>query len=146
MAGRGDSGFRKRGRRNGVASDFFRFLRFSSVLFRFFPFLSVFSFRFLPFLSVFFRFFPFHSQKKKRGDTVRETPSAKPRGDGTHPQRSCRVGNFQGTHCMELAMRAPWASSRALPWAVARTTPNFSKTPYSVDTVVSKMITDRRLF
>ena len=55
---------------------FFRFLPFFSVSFRFFPFLSVF-FRFLPFFSVFFRFFPFHFQKK-RGDTVRETPFAKP--------------------------------------------------------------------
>ena len=67
------SGFRKRSRRNGVASDFFRFFPFSSVFFRFFPFfpcfLSVFrffqfssvSFRFFlfPFFSVFFRFFPF---------------------------------------------------------------------------------------
>ena len=36
------------------------------------------------FLSVFFRFFPFSFRffplKKKRGDTVRETPFAKPRG------------------------------------------------------------------
>ena len=63
------SGFRKRGRRNGVASDFFPFSPFS---FRFFPFLSV-SFRFFQFLSVsflvffffvssiFFCFFPFSS-------------------------------------------------------------------------------------
>ena len=75
------SGFRKRGRRNGVASDFFRFFPFFSVSFRF---LSVF-FRFFPFFSVFFRFFPFSSvffvsfSEKKRGDTVRETPFAKPR-------------------------------------------------------------------
>ena len=75
------SGFRKRGRK-GVASDFFQF---SSALFRFFLFSSVFSvsifflfgcfFR-LPIFSVFFRFI---FRKKRRGDTVRETPIAKPR-------------------------------------------------------------------
>ena len=54
----------------------FRFFPFSSVFFRFFPFLSFFSVFFVFF--VFFRFFPFHFQKK-RGDTVRETPFAKPR-------------------------------------------------------------------
>ena len=82
-----NSGFRKRGRRNGVASDFFRFLSFSSVFFRFhfFAFLAVFSGSdFFLFFSVFFRFFfsPFSSvsfSEKKRGDTVRETPFAKPR-------------------------------------------------------------------
>ena len=62
-------GFRKRGRRNGVASDLFRFFPFSSVSFRFF---LVF------FCVVFSRFVPFCFQKK-RGDTVRETPFAKPR-------------------------------------------------------------------
>ena len=75
-----------------IFSVFFRFLPFSSVFFPFFPcFLSVFSlfsFRFLPFfsvsfrffrvLAVFFRFFRFIF-RKKRGDTVRETPFAKPR-------------------------------------------------------------------
>ena len=76
----GGSGFRKRGRRNGVASDFFpffsRFLPFCSVSFRF----SSVVFRFLPFFSVLFRFFRFiFRKKKKRGDTVRETPFAKPR-------------------------------------------------------------------
>ena len=55
------SGFRKRGRRNGVASDFFRSL----------PFLSVF-FRFFLFSSVFFRFI--FRKKKKNG----ETPFARP--------------------------------------------------------------------
>ena len=63
------------------SSVFFVFSLFSfRFLFRFlpfFPFLSLF-FCFLPFFSVFFRFFPFHFQKK-RGDTVRETPFAKPR-------------------------------------------------------------------
>ena len=87
------AGFRKRGRRNGVASDFFRFLPFFSVFFpfffRFFPFpvfsfLAVFfGFRFFPFFFpfsfVFFRFPPFPFQKKKGGDTIRETPFAKPR-------------------------------------------------------------------
>ena len=80
------SGFRKRGRRNGVASDFFRFFPFSSVFFPFFsvfssvffPFSSVF-FRFLPFFSVFFRFFPFHFQKKtgrhRSRDPFCETPN-----------------------------------------------------------------------
>ena len=86
-----------------LASDFFlvfflRFLPFFSVFFscflsvffRFLPFSSVFSFRFSRFLLFFFRFlpfFPFSSvffrfifrEKKKRGDTVRETPFAKPR-------------------------------------------------------------------
>ena len=58
-------------------------LLFSSVFFRFLPFSSVF-FRFLPLFSVFFLFFcflPFFSvsfSEKKRGDTVRETPFAKP--------------------------------------------------------------------
>ena len=88
---------------------FFPFFPFFSVSFRFFPFLSVFFrfccffgfgffpffsvfFRFLPFFSVSFRFFPFSSVffpfssvffrfifRKKRGDTVCETPFAKPR-------------------------------------------------------------------
>ena len=58
----GNWGFRKRGRRNGVASDFFPV--FFSVFFRFLPFSSVFSlfsFRFLQFSSVFFRFLPVSS-------------------------------------------------------------------------------------
>ena len=49
-------------------------LPFVSVFFPFlplFPFFSLFSFRFLPFCSVSF-------SEKKRGDTVRETPFAKP--------------------------------------------------------------------
>ena len=70
----------------------FRFFPFSSVFFCFFffrflpfPFFSpfwlfFFGFRFFPFfLSVFFCFFPFHIFKQKPGDTVRETPFAKPR-------------------------------------------------------------------
>ena len=96
------SGFRKRGRRNGVASDFFpfssvffRFLPFSSVFFRFFllfsfrflhffPFSGVFIpgfsefFRLFLFSSVFFRFLPFHFQKKtgrhRSRDPFCETP------------------------------------------------------------------------
>ena len=54
--------YRKRGRRIGVASSFFRFLPFSSVFFRFFLFSSVF-FRFLPFFLPFFMFrlLPFSS-------------------------------------------------------------------------------------
>ena len=62
--------------------------------FRFFPFFFSVFFRFLPFSSVFslffFRFFfPFHFQKKKkkRGDTVRETPFAKPRYGGLNMTR-----------------------------------------------------------
>ena len=78
------SGFRKRDRRNGVASDFFPFF---SVFFRFLPFSSVFfsfflvSFPFSSVFPVFFSFFQFNSfsKKKNRGDTVRETPFAKPR-------------------------------------------------------------------
>ena len=65
------SGFRKRGRRNGVASDVFRFFPFS---FRFLPFFSVF-FRFFLFssvFSVFFLFFRFIFRKK------RETPFVRP--------------------------------------------------------------------
>ena len=62
------SGFRKRGRRNGVASDF---LPFSSVFFRFLPFFPC-------FLSVFFRFFLFHFQKRtgrhRSRDPFPETP------------------------------------------------------------------------
>ena len=70
-----------------ISSVFFRFLPFSSVFLRFFfPFSSVF-FRFLPFFlfsSVFcFRFI----FRKKRGDTVRETPFAKPRAKKTHPRK-----------------------------------------------------------
>ena len=60
----------------------FRFLPFSSVFlrFHFFLFGCFFGFRFfLSFSSIFVRFLPFHFQKKKRGDTVRETPFAKPR-------------------------------------------------------------------
>ena len=49
-----------KGRRNGVASFFFRF------------------FRFLPFFF-FFSFSSVSFSEKKRGDTVRETPFAKPR-------------------------------------------------------------------
>ena len=54
----------------------FRFLPFSSVFFRFLPF-----FFFFPFSSVFFVFFRFlrFIFRKKRGDTVRETPFAKRR-------------------------------------------------------------------
>ena len=69
------SGFRKRGRRNSVASDFvlssvfFPFFRFLSSFFPFFLvlflFSSVFSFRFFRFI--------FRKKKKNRGDTVRET-------------------------------------------------------------------------
>ena len=63
------SGFHKRGRRNGVASDFFPF---SSVFFRFF--------RFSLFSSVFFRFLPFFSVSFSVGrhrsrDPFCETPS-----------------------------------------------------------------------
>ena len=83
---------------------FFRFFPFSSVFFRFFHFFPVFSvfFRFFPFssvcsvsflfFSVSFRFLPFFFRslplssvffrcifRKKRGDTVLETPFAKPR-------------------------------------------------------------------
>ena len=85
-----ESGFRKRGRRNGVASDFFRFffrfLPFSS----FFSVFSLFSFRFfrsLLFVPFSFCFFPFSSvcfrfifeKKKKKGrhrsrDPFCETP------------------------------------------------------------------------
>ena len=99
LGGRGwFSGFRKRGRRNRVASDFFLvFFPFSSVFssfsFRFLPFSPRFFLVFFPFsfcfLSVFFRFLPFFpflsvfsvpfSEKKKREDTVCETPFAKPR-------------------------------------------------------------------
>ena len=56
------SGFRKRGRRNGVASDFsffpFFFSRFFLLSFRFLPFFSVFFpfLSFFPFFSVFVRF------------------------------------------------------------------------------------------
>ena len=85
MYGTVPSGFRERNRRNGVASDFPVLLPLSSVLFSFLPFSSVsICFHFLLFFSgsVFFRFFPFSSvsfSEKKRGDTVRETPFAKPR-------------------------------------------------------------------
>ena len=73
------SGFRKRGRRNGVASDFSSvflpifsvFLPFNSLL-KYLPFSSIFiRFHFSIFFffsgSSFFRFLPFHFQKK-RGD------------------------------------------------------------------------------
>ena len=158
----GNSGFRKRGCQNGVASVFFSvssvFSCFLSVFFRyffrlfpfvptlsvfpfflffsffcfffcffrfFFPLLAIFSgsnfsvfpfssvfpvfFNFVfPFLSVFFSIFPFssvffyclpffvpfHFQKKKRGDTVRETPAAKPRTTQTEQivkkRRQCK--------------------------------------------------------
>ena len=77
-----ESGSRKRGRRKGVASDFFPFsvFPFSSVSsvffrfffrFRFFSFFAVVFFFQVPIFSVFFRFFfsrflPFHLQKKKK--------------------------------------------------------------------------------
>ena len=73
----------KRARRNGVASDFsvfFRFFRFHFSPFCWFRFFAFF-FRFLP-------FFPFSSvsySEKKRGDTVRETPFAKPRKKAPTP-------------------------------------------------------------
>ena len=58
-----------------IFSVFFRFFfRFLPFFFRFFPFFSVF-FRFFRFFPFFFRFI----FRKKRGDTVRETPFAKPR-------------------------------------------------------------------
>ena len=106
------SGFRKRGRRNGVAfpifSVFFRFLPFSSVFFRFFfPFSSVF-FRFLPFSSVSFRFFPFFFvsfSEKERGDTVRETPFAKRRRLHT-----AGVENWGSPISVPMALRAELAS------------------------------------
>ena len=82
------SGFRTRGRRNGVTSDFSVFFRFFT-FFHFFRFsVSMFShlFFFSDFVSHFVfpfsSFFPISSisfSEKKRGDTVRETPSAKPR-------------------------------------------------------------------
>ena len=85
------SGFRKRGRRNGVASDFFRFLPFSSVFFRFFRV-------FFPFSSVFFRFLPFSSVSfsEKNG----ETPFARPlfqesaKGAGGKGARVTNCHNF----------------------------------------------------
>ena len=87
---------------------FFRFLPFFSVsfrffLFHFFPFFAVFffffsgsdflRFFFSVFFRIFFRFLPFHflRKKEKRGDTVRETPFAKPR-------MSCDLGrDVQGS-------------------------------------------------
>ena len=82
-------------RRNSVASDFFHFFLFlpcSSVFFRFlpFPFFSFFAVFFqVPFFFPFSVFFPFSSsQKKKQGDTVRETPFAKPRAFLLFPKRS----------------------------------------------------------
>ena len=75
-----------------IFSVFFRFFRFPPFFFRFprffplsfFPFLLLFLgsdfFRFFPLSSVFFSvFFRFIFRKKKRGDTVRETPFAKRR-------------------------------------------------------------------
>ena len=96
------------GRRNGVASDYFRSLPFSSFSFRFLPFFSVsifvlfgcfFRAPIFSVSSVFFRFFPFSSifRKKKRGDTVRETPFAKPRtdvGTGVRGHVGVREGNL----------------------------------------------------
>ena len=77
-----DSGFRKRGLQNGVASDFFSVF---SVFFRFLFFAVFFGSRFFCFLPffffLFFRFLPFIFITN-RGDTVRETPFAKPRGVG----------------------------------------------------------------
>ena len=82
--------FRKRGRRNVVASDFFRFLPFSSVFSVFFsffcpfPFLFLFFFRFFPFFPFSSVSFPFSSvsfsEKKKTGrrrlgDRFCETPT-----------------------------------------------------------------------
>ena len=67
------SGFRKKGRRNGVVSDLFRFLVFSSIFFRFLfrPFFCCFFFRFLPFFLFFFRFLPF---PKRKGETLFARP------------------------------------------------------------------------
>ena len=101
----GKSGIRKRGRRNGVASDFFCFFSRFLPFFRFLPISSDFFFRFpssdfffrFPFflfwavflrVPIFFVFFLFSvssvsfQEKKNRGDTVRETPFAKLRVSG----------------------------------------------------------------
>ena len=66
------SGFRKRGRQNGIASDFFCFFFPSRPIVFFFPF---FFFR-IPMFSVFFRFLPFFSRLKFRKKSG-ETPSAR---------------------------------------------------------------------
>ena len=91
------SGFRKRGRRNGVASDFLRFLPFFPcffplfflVFFPFLPFSSVFSSVFFPFSSVFSRFI----FRKNR-----ETPFARPLlrnpDSGGGPERVTTLPHF----------------------------------------------------
>ena len=86
------SGFRKRGRRNGVASDFFRFFRF----FRFLPcFLSV----FLRFFSDFFLFFRFIFRKKKHSsrDPFCETPTVRClSGSAVEPLVRCLIWGTYG--------------------------------------------------
>ena len=90
--------------------------RFFLVFFPFFPcFLSVF-FRFLPFssiFSVFFRFFRFIF-RKKRGDTVRETPFAKPEKSGPNQVRGGRVRKGFGSREVGPAGKALWLLRKVL--------------------------------
>ena len=104
-----DSGFRKRGRRNGVASGyflFFRFLPFSSVFsVSIFPFFAFF-FGFL-FFSFFFRFLPFFRfifWKKKRGDTFHGKGGlVELKGGSRHDQSRHNRRNRQNRHGRLLA-------------------------------------------
>ena len=128
------SGFRKRGRRNSVASDFFLFFSLSSVFVRFhlFPFLLFFSgsdfflfflfflfFRFLP-------FFPFSSVSFSHKNW--ETPFARPLL--RNPEESCVTVSFTGIReqkmrriCSMFVAGWPFLVSEALwpeaPWLKA---------------------------
>ena len=85
-------GVSQRDRRNGVTSDFFRFFRSLP----FFPCFSVF-FRFFSVFFRFLRFLPFFCRfifRKRRGDTVRETPFVKPRTLTSKNVRVVRVSQM----------------------------------------------------
>ena len=91
-------GFRKRGRRNGVASDFSVFF-----IFRFLPFSSV-SFRFLPFSSVSFLFLPFHFQKKTGRHRSRDPFCETPKIECSRPSLKYVSKKCSVFHCLDQGM------------------------------------------